>query len=135
MKYIKNGIFASFFILCTSVMANEALFESAKQHLTAACNIWETMQDQAGLMRGHGNLGYLCIETSEFVDAIYHSRIALELAQMSGEESLAGSFAANLTLGYLKTDKIKQAKEFAEFTEKIFKTYSDKLGLAQIWHT
>jgi len=33
MKYIKNGIFASFFILCSSVMANEALYESAKQHL------------------------------------------------------------------------------------------------------
>jgi len=33
MKYVKNGIFASFVILSATVMANEAIFESAKQHL------------------------------------------------------------------------------------------------------
>ena len=33
MKYIKNGIFASFFMICTTALANEAIFESAKDHL------------------------------------------------------------------------------------------------------
>ncbi|MDB4661305.1 hypothetical protein OAE69_01235 [Gammaproteobacteria bacterium] len=33
MKYVKRGIFTSFFMLCTAVVANEAIFESAKQHL------------------------------------------------------------------------------------------------------
>ena len=33
MKYIKNGIFASLFLLSTTVLANEAIFESAKEHL------------------------------------------------------------------------------------------------------
>ena len=33
MKYIKNGIFASLFMICTTALANEAIFESAKEHL------------------------------------------------------------------------------------------------------
>ena len=33
MKYIKNGIFASLFMICTTALANEAIFESAKDHL------------------------------------------------------------------------------------------------------
>ena len=33
MKYVKNGIFALFVMLSATVMANEAIFESAKQHL------------------------------------------------------------------------------------------------------
>ena len=33
MKYVKRGIFTSFLMLCTAVVANEAIFESAKQHL------------------------------------------------------------------------------------------------------
>ena len=34
MKYIiKNGFFASLFIICTTALANEAIFESAKDHL------------------------------------------------------------------------------------------------------
>ena len=33
MKYFKYGVFASFFMLCTTIMANEAIFESAKKHL------------------------------------------------------------------------------------------------------
>jgi hypothetical protein len=33
MKNIKNGIFASLFMICTTALANEAVFESAKEHL------------------------------------------------------------------------------------------------------
>ena len=33
MKYIKNGIYASLFMICTTALANEAIFESAKAHL------------------------------------------------------------------------------------------------------
>ena len=33
MKNIKNGIFASLFMICTTALANEAIFESAKEHL------------------------------------------------------------------------------------------------------
>ena len=33
MKYIKNGIFASLFMISTTALANEAIFESAKEHL------------------------------------------------------------------------------------------------------
>ena len=33
MKYIKNGIFASLFMICTTALADEAIFESAKEHL------------------------------------------------------------------------------------------------------
>lgn len=33
MKNVKNGIFALFVMLSATVMANEAIFESAKQHL------------------------------------------------------------------------------------------------------
>ena len=33
MKYIKNVIFASLFMICTTALANEAIFESAKEHL------------------------------------------------------------------------------------------------------
>ena len=33
MKNIKNGIYASLFMICTTALANEAIFESAKEHL------------------------------------------------------------------------------------------------------
>ena len=33
MKYINNGIFASLFMISTTALANEAIFESAKDHL------------------------------------------------------------------------------------------------------
>ena len=33
MKYIKNGIFASLFMICTTGLANEAIFDSAKEYL------------------------------------------------------------------------------------------------------
>ena len=33
MKYINNGIFASLFMISTTALANEAIFESAKEHL------------------------------------------------------------------------------------------------------
>jgi len=33
MKNIKNGIFATLFMISTTVLANEAIFESAKKHL------------------------------------------------------------------------------------------------------
>ena len=33
MKNIKNGIYASLFMICTTALANEAIFESAKGHL------------------------------------------------------------------------------------------------------
>ena len=33
MKYIKNGIFASLFMISTTALANEVIFESAKDHL------------------------------------------------------------------------------------------------------
>ena len=33
MKYIKNGIFASLFLICKTALANEDIFESAKEHL------------------------------------------------------------------------------------------------------
>ena len=33
MKYIKNGIFASLFMICTTALANEAIFDSVKEYL------------------------------------------------------------------------------------------------------
>ena len=33
MKNIKNGIFASLFMICTTALANEAIFDSAKEYL------------------------------------------------------------------------------------------------------
>jgi hypothetical protein len=107
----------------------------AKEHLLSACAIWQTRQDQSGLMRGHSNLGFLYNETDNYDDGIYHSTIALKLAEILGEEPLISSFAANLSLANLKIGNVQKAKEFAVLAEKIFKKYADRLGLAQIAHT
>lgn len=107
----------------------------AKEHLIAACTIWQASQDQYGLMRGHGNLAFLAVETASYADLIYHSAIALDLAEKLGDESLIGTFASNLSFGHLKTDNLPKAKQFANLAEKVFKQYSDRLGLARSAHT
>lgn len=107
----------------------------AKEHLLSACTIWQATQDQFGLMRGHGNLAFLAVETASYTDVVYYSAIALDLAEKSGEESLIGTFASNLSLGHLKTGNLPKAKEFASLAEKVFKQYSDRLGLARLAHT
>lgn len=110
-------------------------WDQAKEHLLTACAIWQTSQDQFGLMRGHGNLGFLYIESAHYIDAIYHSTLALELAETLGEEPLIGNFAANLSLGHLQSGNVPKAKEFADLAETAFTKYNDKLGLGQIAHT
>lgn len=110
-------------------------WEKAKEHLLSACTIWQKSQDQYGLMRGHGNLGALYNEMANYEDAIAHSMLALELAQILGEEPLIGTFAVNISLGNLKIDNVQQAKSFADLAEQVFKKYADQHGLAQIAHT
>lgn len=116
------------------LFTRQCRWADAQEHLLSACTIWQASQDQFGLMRGHGNLGFLYHEASNYVDTIYHSTIALELARKSGEELMVGTFAGNISLGYLKTGNIQKAKEFADLAENVFKKYSNKLGLAQLAH-
>jgi hypothetical protein len=117
------------------LFTRQCRWADAKEHLISACTIWQSIQDQFGLMRGHGNLGYLSNEIGNYSGAIHHSTIALELADKSGEEALIGRFAANISFGNLKTGNLQQAKKFASLAERIFNKYSDRLGLAQISHT
>lgn len=107
----------------------------AQEHLLAACSIWQANEDHFGLMRGYGNLGFLYNETANYAEGIKHSARALELAEMLGEDPLIGSFAANLSLGFLKIGNVQKAQDFAKLAEKVFDKYSDRLGFAQISHT
>jgi len=104
----------------------------AEEHLLAACAIWQTSHDQFGLMRGYGNLGFLYNETTNYEEAIYYSTLAIELAERSGEEPLAGVFARNISAGSLHTGNLQKAREFASFAQTTFEKYSDQLGLAQV---
>lgn len=106
----------------------------AKEHLLMACAIWQATQDQFGLMRGYGNLGFLYNEIEKYEDGLYHSTLALELAERLGEEPMTGVFMMNISLDYLKLGNVQKAKECANHATKIFEKYSDKLGLAQITH-
>jgi tetratricopeptide (TPR) repeat protein len=107
----------------------------AKEHLLMACAIWQTGQDQFGLMRGHGNLGFLYSETANYREAIDHSTLALKLAEMLGEEPLIGNFASNISFSQLKLGNVSIAKEFADLAETIFTKYADRSGLARVAHT
>lgn len=106
----------------------------AKEHLLAACAIWQATQDQFGLMRGYGNLGFLCHETANYRDAIYYSTLAIELAERLGEEPLTGVFAVNISAGNLHTGDLQKAQEFAVLAQTVFEKYSDQFGLAQVAH-
>lgn len=107
----------------------------AEEHLLAACTIWQKSQDQYGLMRGHGNLGFLYAQTARYADSIYHSTLALELAERLGEAPLIGDFAANLSFSQLKFGNIQKAKALMERAETVFTKFADQLGLARIAHT
>ena len=106
----------------------------AEEHLLAACTIWQKSQDQYGLMRGYGNLGFLYHETANYRDAIYYSTLAIELAERLGEEPLTGVFAINISAGNLHTGDLQKAQEFALRAQAVFEKYSDQFGLAQIAH-
>lgn len=110
-------------------------WSKAEEHLLAACTIWQTSQDQYGLMRGHGNLGFLYNEMARYADSIYHSAVALELAESLGEEPLISSFASNLSFSQLKLGNVAAAQELADRAEAIFTQFADQRGLAQIAHT
>lgn len=107
----------------------------AEEHLLAACTIWQKSQDQYGLMRGHGNLGFLYNETTRYADSIYHSTLALELAESLGEAPLLGDFAANLSFSQLKLGNIAAAQALADRAEAVFTQFADQHGLARIAHT
>ncbi len=106
----------------------------AKEHLLAACAIWQTSQDQFGLMRGYGNLSFLYHETENYREAIHYSTLAIELAERLGEEPLAGVFAMNISVGNLNIGDLQKTKEFAALAQTIFEKHSDRFGLAQIAH-
>lgn len=110
-------------------------WEKAKKHLLAACAIWQTTQDQFGLMRGYGNLGFLYNEIGNYEDGLYYSALALDLAERLGEAPLIGAFAANISQASLKTGNVQKAKQFASLAEKTYRNYSNQHGLAQIAHT
>lgn len=107
----------------------------AEEHLLAACTIWQKSQDQYGLMRGHGNLGFLYNETARYAEGIYHSTLALELAESLGEEPLISDFAGNLSFSQLKLGNVAAAQALADRTEAIFTQFADQRGLAHTAHT
>ena len=107
----------------------------AKEHLLAACAIWQATQEQFGLMRGYGNLGFLYNEIGNYEDGLYYSALALDLAERLGEAPLIGAFAANISQASLKTGNVQKAKQFASLAEKTYRNYSNQHGLAQIAHT
>ena len=117
------------------LLTHQYEWAKAEEHLLAACTIWQKSQDQYGLMRGHGNLGFLYNETAHYAEGIYHSTLALELAESLGEESLIGGFAGNLSFSQLKLGNIAAAQVLADRAEAIFTQFADQRGLAHIAHT
>ncbi|MBV7337997.1 tetratricopeptide repeat protein [Chloroflexi bacterium TSY] len=112
----------------------QQLWNAAEEHLLSACKVWTRMDEQHGLMRGYGNLGTLYCDMTKADDAIYYSKLALQLAQTTGEEILSGNFLINMAIGYRLQGDAQSALQHATTAEKIFEAHHDMVLLAYVWH-
>lgn len=109
-------------------------WEDAEPHLDKACHMWQQQNDGHGLLYGLLNLGLLYNEQGAPQKAIAVLNRAVQVAEISGEQSLLGLILNNLAIAHrLNRDQLA-AKQVALEAEKILQKFSLNLELAQIWH-
>lgn len=104
----------------------------AEQHLEHACYLWEKTGDSHGLMRGLINLGVLYNEMEYPELALTCLQKALEQAKLTGEEAEIGFIYMNIGISYRLKHEPSQAEVYIGQAEKIFRRFSNLVGLAQV---
>jgi tetratricopeptide (TPR) repeat protein len=105
----------------------------AKRHLELACSIWNSMNDDKGLVDGYMNLGVLYLEMERPECSLFWSEKALHQAKRTGDELAIGRILNNFGIAYLQSGNLEEAESNILKAETIANRYSYLLGLAQTW--
>ena len=108
----------------------QGLWEKALSHLERACQLWQGMNNHAGLMFGYNNMGAVLNSTKRNDEALSHYRLALEQADLAGEVSFTGTIHMNMGNAYRSMNNLDQAEEHYHQAEEVFNQYANIHGRA-----
>lgn len=109
-------------------------WELAEEHLTQACQLWQTNQDNHSLFNGYMNLGYLYNNIDRSEIALEHFTKARKIAEQTGESTGMANLWNNMAIAYRQSLDLRKAEEYAMQAESLFKQQANLIGLAQVWN-
>jgi tetratricopeptide (TPR) repeat protein len=113
-----------------SLYTRQHRWDLARRHFERACDLWRTMGDDHGLMRGFINLGGLYCDMTAPDEALPFLHQARSLAARSGEVAELGKIYHNLAIAYRLSGELGQAETAIRQAETFFRRFSNLTGLA-----
>ncbi|HMQ55850.1 MAG TPA: tetratricopeptide repeat protein, partial [Anaerolineae bacterium] len=103
-------------------------WDRARRHLDRACALWQTMDDDYGLMLGYLNLGMLLNEMERFEEALGWHGKALAQAKRVGEEALLGTIQMNQGNCLRLIGRLVEAEQRCRQAQAIFDRFKNLVG-------